>query len=380
MKLVEATTEPEVDDARAPGHVLRTLRLPFPITPMERVFWTGITLMVAATLVFEGIGWLEARVFGVQASERLVANGSEAAMRYLTLPHFVLAFLFSVTATRNRSWRGRAHLGGLLVASFAICWAVATVMSLLPGRLVVGSPGPMMQLLVVLPYFLWHEMRDEAFFYRQLGDRPAASEGKPLDRLAGAVIGLTLFFVLALFGTLFALGVKRGVRPDLLAAAPPPIVLGLFGLCIAVAVAGMRAALGRYARTVFLRRAEALRRHAPLFRVYAGLMLTIVAGVAITGRGHTLALAHVCIWYVFVCRMLERRRAAPGAVTGWWPWLRGTATGFRCLHHGTVAAVLALGMFWVYGLHQQGWLWYVLSPSAFYYWTIVHITVSFQPR
>jgi hypothetical protein len=354
------------------------LGLPVRLSTHEQVFWRGILLMALVLLAFGGIQWIEKHVVGSVEPHLLVENGLEAAVRYVTLPHFILAFVFSVTAARNQTWRRRGLLGGLLLAGAVLCWGFWSLAVHLQGWVLDARAEVTLRKLLILPYFLWHEMRDEAFFYRRFGTAPDR-HGRPLALVVSGLIGLTLLAFLVIFGAAFALGLTRGFEPALVAAMPRELVAAGVATTVLVAIGGAFLLLRRYARGESLTVSGALRRHAPLFRIYLALVLVNIAGLAITGRGSTLALLHVCVWYVFLCHTLaERPPDASGA--RWWPWLRGTVGGFRVMHHGLVVLLVGLGIVWVYALEQQGALEFLLSPRAFYYWTIVHITLSFLPR
>ena len=113
--------------------------------------------------------------------------------------------------------------------------------------------------------------------------------------------------------------------------------------------------------------------------MFVGVYLWLITGLAIGSGPCLLILFHVVGWYVFTCYKLKERGQTSPAV-GWWTWIRTTLPGFRVLHIGMVIALIAVGVVWNYVFDGQGPLWYVLSPAAFYYWTIAHITVSFLPR
>ncbi|MEE8169026.1 MAG: hypothetical protein V3T70_00630, partial [Phycisphaerae bacterium] len=122
-----------------------------------------------------------------------------------------------------------------------------------------------------------------------------------------------------------------------------------------------------------------VRTHAPLFRLFGGVVFVLGMAMVVAGRPYALILLHVSVWYVFSCYMFSKRAPAK-PLKGLWSWMRTTGAGFRVLHIGMALLLIAVGLVWTYAFGAGGWLWYLLSPESFLYWTIMHITVSFVPR
>ena len=52
---------------------------------------------------------------------RYIREASEAAMRYLTIPHILIGFFFMASSPKNQSRRKRAWAVGLLLAGVGLC-------------------------------------------------------------------------------------------------------------------------------------------------------------------------------------------------------------------------------------------------------------------
>ena len=60
--------------------------------------------------------------------------------------------------------------------------------------------------------------------------------------------------------------------------------------------------------------------------------------------------------------------------------MRTTRRGFITLHIGLAVVVALLIAVNVYGYGRQGPLDLILGSKGFYYWTVMHVTLSFLPR
>jgi hypothetical protein len=65
---------------------------------------------------------------------------------------------------------------------------------------------------------------------------------------------------------------------------------------------------------------------------------------------------------------------------GVWKWMRTTERGFTVLHLGMAAAVVLLIAISTYAFGKTGPLEALVGSKSFYYWTIIHVTLSFFPR
>jgi len=306
-------------------------------------------------------------------SSRFIREASEAAMRYITIPHIIIGFLFMWSSPKNRTREKRLWVFGLLAIGAVLC----TLYGLGGGR-----TNVVLYLSVYL-YFLVHELRDEAMFYTVLGEAPTISDRATFDQMVKLLIGLTVFLLAASIWTLAPFGVYRskGYGYSIVDGALPivakiPLALGP----LLLAVIGYHLALRRYAtRLGYHGASELVRTHATLFKVLAGVVLVLALAMAIVQRPYSLILFHVVAWYIFASHQLKRHphKTPP---SNWWLWMRTTPAGFKTLHIGMVVVLMAIGLLWTLVLGQSPYLKWLLAPESFLYWTIMHITVSFVPR
>jgi hypothetical protein len=92
-------------------------------------------------------------------------------------------------------------------------------------------------------------------------------------------------------------------------------------------------------------------------------------------------LAHFVGWYLFALRKLENvPTASRSTIARPLAWARTTQSGFKTLHLGlavTVAVLIALA---TYVFQNRSWLEVFVSGPSFYYWTVLHVSLSFYPR
>src|SRR5215469_6530601 len=273
--------------------------------------------------------------------------------------------------------------------------------------------GKLNPVTLALFYILFqvHAFRDEALFYRYY-EAPTVGAGSRVRRnllwiqVAGAgVLGLVLpayVFYTRMVGYDETPAWLRSLPFSVLArevaaletviprAWSDGVVLFLTGApsiaLIAVALARLRAAPGGL-RGVW-------RVHSPLIKVLASSLALIFSSVLLGGGMFPLViLLHFVAWFQFTMVRLGRTAAAPGAVIaphGLFEWMRHTRPGFVVLHGGLALLFLFLIAFNHWGLAYATIQWgaatvpnplsLLLSVSAFYYWTIFHVTLSFMPK
>ena len=60
--------------------------------------------------------------------------------------------------------------------------------------------------------------------------------------------------------------------------------------------------------------------------------------------------------------------------------MRRSVSGFQALHIGAAAILLVLILINHYVFASEGILNLLFSSNAFYYWTVIHVTISFAPK
>jgi len=292
----------------------------------------------------------------------------------LGLPHVVIGFLFSLTSTHTANSRGRR----LILAAVCI-GAILIWLSYLAGGTSKSAGWPMVFLVI---YFLVHLYRDERHFYHRYGEQGSPSDGICIALLAtslyAVLFALAWTFVCLVGNPAFAL---RDIVDARQLASVSRTVLWMLPCLILLATAKLcvHAALERTQTSLL----TLLRRDAPLWWVYA--LIPMVCGLAALRGGvlWSLVLLHVIGWWTFVTLTLAKRnRHASSRVRGAWNWVRATQGGFQLFHGALALAVCGLLLYYVHHTnHQRGSILdWVLTPSAFYYLTIMHVTVSFIPK
>jgi hypothetical protein len=351
-----------------------------PLTATERNWLWALAIVVGSGLLFGLYRAFEERAGLHDKEDRLVWNAWETSMRFLALSHFLVALVFTLSSRRMKTGAGRAWFAGLLVVGAAACWGFGRLGGMDSGT----SVGAMLAVLFY-GYFLVHEFRDQAFFYRANGDAPRGVDAKEDTRSVLLVPALVFGLIAATFalGAAFEIGGARRYDQAFDALAHP--VRGIVG-CLPMAL--VLAAAWAWRRRILRTHPGGLRaflaRHRPILLVYVGIYAVLMLGIALTGRVYAIVTLHVTAWYVFTVHQLSRRGPpAPAPAPGSSAWMRSTVAGFNALHLGMAALVVAAAAAWAYAFGNspgQDALRVLLSRESFPYWTILHVTVSFAPK
>ncbi len=352
------------DYASAPRRALSTT---------EKNFWKAVALTIVIAAIFSLASWIERNVYHRGHDVRyFTGEGTEAAMRYITIPHIIIGFLFMVSSRNNQTAAKRAWVAGLILIGIALC-------SVYYSFAVTGGKAFKLAYGSIYLYFLIHELRDEGMFYVVLGDAPHITDKARFKSFTRALVALTLLAVIVIGWSGVPFGLyPRGFLPVDPARSIAFKCLLAFGPIVAWC-ATARLALAYYARGFVGGVPALVRMHAPLIRLMAGSAAVLGLSMLVTQRAYCLILFHVTSWYIFACYQYAKHppKVAP---TGVWQWMRTTLSGFRVLHIGMVVVLMAIGAVWVFGFNKPPALNWLLAPQAFLYWTIMHITVSFVPR
>lgn len=355
-------------DAAAPGTLAR------PMTETERNYSWSVLILAVSIALFAAIQAFEMDLGRWNANIRLVPEATEAAMRYISLSHILLAFLYIATSKRMRTIKSWGRFTAMLGVGALLCVGYArldTFNQLLAGFFFFG-------------YFLAHDVRDQVFFYFTNGDAPPPRDRAALTRilvwapfLAIALV-LTVPMVVTVVGAATIAPVQKA-----LTGISQPVRWGLVVILLAATALGIWRLTSGWKRENPGRVALFLRTHRPILLVFAAMFLVLIAGIAIGGHPYTINTIHVAAWYVFTMAQLKKRPPAAPVRPFTWNWFRGTRPGFTLMHAGSAVLFIAAGVVWAYGFRNDPGLPLfnlVLDKDLFRYWTILHITVSFSPR
>jgi hypothetical protein len=351
-----------------------------PLTPTERNWLWALAIVVGSGLLFGAYRSLEEAAGLRDKEDRLVWNAWETSMRFLALSHFLVALVFTLASKRVRTVAGQAWFAGLLAVGALACLGFGRL-----GGMDSGTSVGALLAVAFYGYFLVHEFRDQAFFYRVNGDAPKGPDAKEETRSVLMVPALVFGLIAATFalGAAFEIGGARRYDQIFDAFAHP--VRGILGaLPMALVVAAAFAWRRRVSRNHPGGLRAFLRRHRPILLVYLGIYAVLMLGIVVTGRVYAIVTLHVTAWYVFTVHQLSHRPPpSPAPRPGTIAWMRGTVAGFNALHLGMAAVVVAAAAAWAYAFgnsHGQDALRVLLSRESFPYWTILHVTVSFAPK
>lgn len=332
--------------------------------------------IVGICLALDGFEKWFAQPWGLIAPgsvHRMFRNPSEISMRLFGFPHFAVGALFLLTSRRMKGPKSLAELAGLIAAGAGICWVFYQV----------GGHNNPVAVLLFYFYFLVHGFRDEVFFYKAYGEMPAeaaATHQRVMMVLQFLLLGLMLALLLPL--TVMYGQLKPSYRHPALEGIFPaswPLAirfLSTMGPMLLISVI----ALWRIGRLFPDGLAGLWRVHRPILLVFITLASIIILPIWTGGWTFQVAiLLHFVGWYIFA---MNRLKAHPPKQppSGIWQWMRSTPRGFTVLHMGLAAVAVVVVGYNYYDLGQTGWVNTIFGRDNFYYWTIVHVTLSFFPR
>lgn len=310
------------------------------------------------------------------STHRMFKNPAELPMRLFGLPHFIVGISFMLTSRRMRGVRSFAWLIGLSIAGVVLSWLFYTF-----GRS--GDTIHPFAMLLFYFYFLIHGFRDEAFFYKSYNEMPKGAEGQH-DRIM-------VILQLLLLGLLLALGLPAYAlygqfkpefkHPALEAIFPAnwPYAIRFFSLLAPMTLIAIFA-LRRIANNFPDGLRGLWRVHRPILTVF--LISTCIILIALVSGPWTfnaVVLMHFVAWYIFARHMIERHppKVPPRSL---WAKMRQTKGGFAFFHIGIAVVAVAAVAISTYAFGKTGTLELIVGSKSFYYWTIMHVTLSFFPR
>lgn len=308
---------------------------------------------------------------------RMFKNPAELPMRLFGLPHFVVGMAFLLSSKRMRGVKSWATLAFLGLISFGLCYAFYSASP-------AGDRESPIALLLFYAYFLVHGFRDEAFFYKSFGDMPK-DDARVQERVVLVLQLLLLGVILALIIPAYILYAEYNPRfkdatLDAMFPASWPYMVRIASLLLPM-LAIATYSLWRIARIYD----DGLR---GLWRVHRSILIVFLVSTGIILLSlfsgpwsfNIVVLMHFVGWYLFGRYSLAKRPPATAPKTGTWAWMRTTRTGFTVLHLGLAVLVIGLVVLSTYAFGKQGVLEHIVGSKVFYYWTIVHVTLSFFPR
>jgi hypothetical protein len=180
----ESVYDPHVTSAVATSEVSQGTRR---LSVTERNWLVSVAIMAGSIAFFALVREVEMRMGRWEGSFRLVRDPDQAAMRYLGIAHFLIAFLYMASSRAFRSAASLARFAALIGVSVLLCFGYAGL----------SAAAPTLAIVLFIAYFIVHDMRDQFFFSAANGDRPARpSPSWQLDRpilvvLIGTAVVLT---------------------------------------------------------------------------------------------------------------------------------------------------------------------------------------------
>ncbi len=311
------------------------------------LLWTAlITAFFAIWYAFDK--W----VIDIPTEFRLVRSPAQVGMIIMAIPHIILAFVFMVTSQRMQGTRAWFWLSALFVTGVGLCYAFQV-----GGGAYADHRIPS---LAVAAYFIVHHLRDEGSFYRIFDGR--SSDAAELDHFLKFAMRFTYSLVI---GALLARYLLRYENVGALAMgtlllATVAVPLGFYLNWRSTSEAGL---------------IKVASRHRPIVIVH-GLFLVVL--FASRGNLSVLILWHVMEWFFFA---LSTTKSNSGiSLRTPVQWMRKTRTGFLLAHVGFAVLLLGTMIVWTYAHGRVSSLGYAVDYQYLYFWTIMHVTLSFQPK
>jgi hypothetical protein len=300
-----------------------------------------------------------------------ITNPAEMPCRVFGYSHYIVAVIFMLSSRRMKTARGWAWTGALGAVSAALCVAFAQF-----G----GAKNPVLVVIYFL-YFMVHGYKDLVALYQQeVADIELRRSAGRLMLWAQAACLLLLVFTLV--PAYMMVASSRAQSPEAVRnlTGLSPLINAIYVIGAALLIAGAAAVI-RELRFLGGRTRRVLEIAKPVLWVLALTTLIALSSAVLGGwMFNIIILSHFVVWYFYADRRLQRSPAQASARDGIWKWMRGSSAGFRALHLGTAALFLVVLALDHYAFGESGLLQFAVGDDAFYYWTLVHVTISFAPR
>lgn len=310
--------------------------------------------------------------FVLQPAEGFIYNPAEFSARVVGLSHYTVGLLFLLTAKRMKRVTGWTWFSGLLVIGILLC-----VLFYDFG----ADKNPVLQMLFFL-YFIIHGYRDMVFFYRPPSAFPDETERSQhrILRLTQACLLLSLFFILVPLYLVYINNRHKYYEPELksrIDALMP--YLKLFLICGWPILLYCCIRLWRAVRSY--PGGNVWSDNRPVFLVLiSASLLFLVSPILGVWTFHLLILTHFVGWYLYASRRMAALPKQSHWRDGLWRWFRGSVAGFRTLHVSVAVLFFMLILISYLFPDKLISLNLIVNSKAFYYWNLIHVTISFAPR
>lgn len=322
-------------------------------------------------IIFVFYWFTETHIF--QSKDRLVPNPAEFPCRIFGFAHYTVGMMFMLSSKKMRKPSSWLWFIGLL--------GIAILISIFFYNFG-GKFNPVMVIFYFL-FFMVHGFRDMVFFYQPTSEDLTLERSRSwLLALFQACILLVLMYILVPVFFLYLAWRNKTYSPELQANIDTlmPYLKGILmfsWILLLAALFGLRHFLKKYPGGfgAFWRENKPIL----LVLIYTALIILISPLVG-PWTYNLLILSHFVGWYFYASRRLE---AIPKPATprdGLWKWVRGSVSGFQSLHLGLAAVFFVILLVNHYLLFETSIISLFLGGNAFYYWTVIHVTISFAPR
>ncbi len=308
-----------------------------------------------------------------QVKNRLVPNPAEFPCRVFGYAHYIVGMMFMLSSKKMRKADGWLWFVGLLGVGILI------------SVFFYNFGGKFNHVLVIF-YFLFfmvHGFRDTVFFYKPSSENLALERTRSwLLTLFQACILLVLMYILVPAYFLYLAWRNKTYTPGLKAnidALMPYLnaVLMFSWILLLIALFGLWHFLKKYHGGL----AAFWNENKPILLVLIYTSLIILASPLVGPWTYNLLiLSHFVGWYFFASRRLETIPKQATLQDGLWKWMRGSVSGFQRLHLGLAAVIFVILLVNHYLLLDTSGINLLFGGSAFYYWTVIHVTISFAPK
>lgn len=291
----------------------------------------------------------------------------------LGLPHFLIGFLFMISSKSRRGPRMWLPIGAAILIGLAFN-------GLLYRHGALNSDRRLATTIISL-YFFIHIYLDEWHFYCR--DRGNFSRGGFAQMLL-LMVALIAAFEFLMWSRQVLIGdpaynLRSYLDPHAVAGISRATLWFMVGApCAIIAALSYRIATQRAGAGIF----EMIRRDRPLWCVYGLIFFIFVVSTQVGGRQNALVLIHGVAWWIFASVNLARNRTRSRFHwRGAWTYVRTTQRGFQTFHAAFVVGIFMLLVLYTHNVGQLrgGALDYCLTLNAFYYFTVMHVTLSVFP-